>query len=65
MVGRENRQARAVGGDQRIGAEFLAMRRAELAQARRADFLTHLDDVFGVEAELATLLQHGAKGRRC
>ena len=32
---------------------------AELAQAGRAGFLAHLDQPFGVEAELAALGEHG------
>jgi hypothetical protein len=36
---------------------------AELAQAGRAGFLAHLDQPFGVEAELAALRQHGGLRR--
>ncbi len=56
------RDARAVGADQHVGLEqIVAVERAQFAQARRADFLRHLDQHFAVEAERAAFLQHGRK----
>ncbi len=57
------RDARAVGADQHVGLEqIVAVPRAQFAQARRADFLRHLDQYLAVEAERAAFLQHGGKG---
>ena len=62
---RAERDGRAVGGearpvraDQHVGGEQIAVLGAQLAQARRAGLLAHLDQPFGVEAELAALGQH-------
>ena len=46
-------QPRAVGGDQRVGGQRLALQRAELGQAGRAGLLAGLEQPLGVEAELA------------
>ncbi len=63
---RAERDGRPVGGeprpvraDQHIGGEQIAMLGAEFAQARRAGFFAHLDQPFGVEAELAALGEYG------
>ncbi len=51
-------QARAVRGDQQVGGQQVAVLGAQFAQPHRAGFLAHLDQVLGVEAELAARLQH-------
>ncbi len=58
------RDARAVGGDQHIRLqETMLVLDAELTQAARAHFLSHLDEHLGVEAEPTALGQHRRK--RC
>jgi hypothetical protein len=57
------RQPRSVGGDQHVGAERFAVLRAQVAQTTGPGLLTHLDEPFGVEAEFAAFLQHGAERR--
>src|ERR1051326_7052246 len=53
------RVARAVGADQHVGLEqTVAMRGADLAQARRTDLFGHFDENFAVEAERAAFVQH-------
>src|SRR5262249_61678876 len=56
-------EPRAVGGDQRVGGEQVAVLGADLAQAGRADLLAHLEQPFGVEAEPAALLEHRGERR--
>lgn len=51
-------QAQAVGCHQQVGREPFAVFAAQFAQACRAGFLTHLDQVLGIEAQAATLRQH-------
>ena len=55
------REARTIGGDENIRAEFIAMRRAKFVQAGRAGFLTSFDEQLDIEAELAAGLDHAAK----
>ena len=62
MVGRVLGEPRPVRGDQHVGAERLAVLGAQLAQARGAGLLAHLDQPFGVEAELAALGENGREG---
>src|ERR1051326_344912 len=53
------RVARAVGADQHVGLEqTVAMRGADLAQARRTDLFGHFDENFAVEAERAAFGHH-------
>jgi hypothetical protein len=57
------RDARAVGGDQQVGAQQLLVLGRELMKARRADLLAGVDHDGRVEAELAALLQHHLERR--
>src|SRR4051812_12396406 len=52
-------EARPVRANQCVGLEQLVVLGAELAQARRAGFLAHLDQPFRIEAELAPLGEYG------
>ena len=54
-VGREPWPVRA---DQHVGAQQAGVLGAEFAQARRAHFLAHLDQPFGVEAEAPACRHH-------
>src|SRR5215472_15844008 len=51
----------AVGSEKDIGGEEFAVGGAELAQSRRAHFLSRLDQELGIEAEPATRAQHGGE----
>ena len=51
-------QARSVGGHEQVGIEQCFVGLAQLAQARRAGFLAHLDQVLGVEAQTPARVQH-------
>ena len=56
------RQPRPVGGHEQIGLERVAIEVADLAEIGRADLFAHLDDEFGIEAELAAAgLAHRAE----
>ena len=57
-------QPRAVGGDQRIGGQRLALQRAELGQARRAGFFAGLEQPGDVEAQPAAARRHRDSQRR-
>ena len=53
---------RTVGGEQQIGLQLVAQRCADFIQIGRADLFAHLDQEFGVEAELAAArLAHRAQ----
>src|SRR5882757_3894548 len=56
-------EARAVGTNQHVGLEQVPVVAADLAQARRAVLLAHLDQPFGIEAELAAFCQYGGLRR--
>ncbi|CAH0325967.1 hypothetical protein SRABI106_04552 [Rahnella aquatilis] len=47
-------QARAVGGQENVGAELVVIIAAQFGQPRRADFFTHFEQQFAVKAETAT-----------
>jgi len=55
------RDARAVGRQEKIGREELAIGGADLPQTGRSHLLAGLDEKLGVEAELAAAPQHGAE----
>src|ERR1700730_9620214 len=57
-----DRNPRAVGADERIGAKQRAMLVADSRKPRRAGFLAHLDQPFGVETEPAARGEHRAHG---
>src|SRR5262249_9791711 len=54
------RQARSIGRNQHIGGKARAVVSANLAQARRARLLAHLDQPFEIEAEPAARCEDGA-----
>src|SRR5579859_7655300 len=55
-------EPRPVGGEQQIRLQLITQRGAYLVQVGRADLLSHLDQEFGIEAELAAAgLAHGLK----
>src|SRR5215472_16143549 len=55
-------EPRAVGGDQYIGPEPVAVLLAHLTQAGGAHLLTRLDQVDDVEAQSAAGLEHRVEG---
>ena len=57
-------QARAVAGDQHVGTQRLALRRAEGRQAGAAGFFAGFQQPLHVEAQAPTLLQHQRQRRQ-